>query len=184
MQNQKKKQRGVTLAEALITVIIAALLIGLGIGGFVVARNYLSSTGTTRDLSLITVAVNDTYKSGNFASLTPAVIAGTKKLPDNMIVAGVVRNRFGQAIGFAPVTYPAGAPANNAYSLSYPGIPTAVCSSVIGDNLASFPRIAVGATVVQDKLAATPVVADDATIATACAAADVQTLTLTTTGNA
>jgi type IV pilus assembly protein PilA len=151
----KKASKGFTLVEILLVVGFIALA---GIGIYTIySKVTVSSQANTegRNLDTLRAGVKNLYGgAASYAGLTGTVLNDGRVTPDNMrivpYVAGAtaINNSFGGAVTVLPVTLGGGA-ANNAFEITYPGVPGAVCSKLVTVSGKGFDQISIGGTIVK-----------------------------------
>lgn len=182
VKNLKKKQKGLTLIETLIALLVLGVVIAGALLLYSRANASSAANATQNQLLALTTAVREISPGPSFTGITQSTLVTARKAPSDMVNGTNLVNKFGGPVTIAAATYGTGAPAGNAFTISFAGVPADVCSSVVARALENYPRIEVGSTVVQDKRAATPVVGTATSVTTACGAADEATLTFTAAG--
>lgn len=163
---RRKKQGGFTLLEAIIALVIGALVVGGALALSTSASTSQASGQLIRDLTSLRSATKALYfGQGSYgtASLNSVLINGNR-VPSTMSVSGTTISS-GVNSGAVTVT---GATAN--YTISVTLVPTDVCLSVI-TGAQGFNSITVGANAAITSFPITPTAAS-----TACALANPQTI--------
>lgn len=183
MQNavRNNKQKGLTIIEAIIAIGLLLFVVGLAIVFFGQGDNSTKSLATQQQITALTASVKAVAPGPDYTGVTAAVLVAAKKVPSDMVSGTNIVNKFGGTVTIAAATYPTGAAANNAFTMTQPQLPTSVCNDAVSKNLSQYPRITVNGTAVQDLQAATPVLATPATISAACAT-DANSVVLTRAG--
>lgn len=157
-QKQNKTKRGFTLIEILLVVGFIA------IAGVVVYSTFNKvQTGNlanteARNIQTLRAGIKGLYGAKqDFTGLTNTVARQAKLVPENMVGSGaadivsgfgtpVTVTSFAAGFGTNPI-------ANNAFTISYTGVPSSACSKLVSAIAPSFNRVTIGTTVVRDTVA-------------------------------
>ena len=164
--------KGFTLIEILLVVGFIALL---SIGIFM-TYNKVQTSGAanteSQNITTLQAGIKNLYAGQtDYSTITPAILLNGWVVPDSMrspsgAAATNIVNSFSSTVAIAPYTYNGGA-ANNAFDITYPGIPSDICSklvTLVGNN---FVKVVVGGTTVKDNSVGNYVV-DPAATTTGC----------------
>ncbi len=169
MKNMKsmksfRAQAGATVLELLLWSVGAIVIIALGAYAFIRFQENNRVGETTRQLVELTAVIKGLYPDPNYTGITPKQIVDAKKAPSNMASGTTLINKFGGTVLIVPTSYN-GATGDNAFLITYPGVPTSECNSILSSVQQNFAEIKVGSTVIKD--AATAL--SSAAVTTACA---------------
>lgn len=181
--NGKKKQKGLTMIELMLGLLVVLVIIGIAIIAFNNLRSSQRTQGMQSQLLQVLAGVQKIAPGPNYAGVSAASLIQAGHAPSDMINDTSLVNRFGGAVTVAPATYGGGTgAADNAVTITFNGVPRAECNAVIANTQPTFPRIAVGTTAVKDQFGATPVAYTQAATVTACAN-DANNITFTYSGS-
>lgn len=167
--NGKKKQKGLTMIELMLGLLVVLVIIGIAIIAFNNLRSSQRTQGMQSQLLQVLAGVQKIAPGPNYEGVSADTLIKAGQAPSDMVNGTTLVNRFGGGVTIAPATYGGGAgAANNAVTITFNGVPKAECNAVIANTQPTFPRIVVGATAVKDQFAATPVAYTQAATATAC----------------
>jgi len=160
------RQRGLTLIELIIFILllgVAFAVIFTQAGGIQGAFN---SYAYKTQLETVVSCIESRGKSvGSYTGISSLSLVQTRCAPTNMINGNTLQSEFGPVV-INPQSLDGGN--DNAYSVSYAGVPPQVCSNLVSSSLQSYRTINVAGVAVKDD--ATPNPATDA-IEAACAPA-------------
>ena len=159
----QRNQRGATTLELLFWSIGAIAIIGLAAIAFITYQGNQRVATTQAQIMELSGAIKGLYPDPNYNGVTPKQIVDAKKAPAGMASGTTLVSRFGSIVAIAPAAYNGGT--DNAFQITYPGVPTSECNSLIGGLGQNFVELRVGTTVVKD--ATTPI--NSAAVTTACA---------------
>ena len=169
--NGKKKQKGLTMIELMLGLLVVLVIIGIAIIAFNNLRSSQRTQGMQSQLLQVLAGVQKIAPGPNYLGVSDATLIKAGHAPSDMVNDNgtALVNRFGGAVTVAPATYGGGTgAADNAVTITFNGVPRAECNAVIANTQPTFPRIAVGTTAVKDQFGATRVDYDQAATATAC----------------
>lgn len=158
-----RNQAGATVLELLLWSVGAIVIIALGAYAFIRFQENNRVGETTRQLVELTAVIKGLYPEPNYNGVSPAQIVQAKKAPSSMASGSTLINKFGGTVLITATAYNGGV--DNAFSITYPGVPTSECNSVLSSVQQNFVEIRVGSTVIKD--AATTL--SSAAVTTACA---------------
>ncbi|TXI77594.1 MAG: hypothetical protein E6Q44_13330 [Flavobacteriales bacterium] len=166
-------QRGLSLIELSLGLLIAAVVIGFGIKAF----NYVMADTRAQDAQralLQIVAGAKALKSNNaYTGITAQVLIDANKAPEDLVQGTTISNPFSGT--FTVAAFSANGGTDNAVKVCANQVPRSECASLVNNTGPSMARVIVGAdcnattTVLRDRIGTTPVNPTPATIATACA---------------
>ena len=177
MQN-RNKQKGVTLIELLLGLVVILVVIGVGIVIYNQVTSNAGSYQTTSSVMNLNAAVKSLHPRPDYFGLTNNVLINSGKAPSNLVVGGNLVGQWGGAITLTPRTFDAAgltacaAAPCNAFEISYVNVPQDACTTLVLGMERSFDFISVGGTAVKNRLgAAAHQQPTPAAITTACQAA-------------
>lgn len=150
MKLLKRKNKGFTLVEILLVVGFIALA---GIGIYTIyGKVQVSNQANTesRNLDTLRAGVKSMYGGNpNFTGLTNTVANQSRLTPDSMRTATITEiiNTFGGQVVIAPVGLGGGT--NNGFRITYPSVPSAVCSKLVTSAGSQFNQVTVNGVVVR-----------------------------------
>jgi prepilin-type N-terminal cleavage/methylation domain-containing protein len=171
-----QKQKGVTLIELMLGLVIISVIIGIGIIAYQKVQANARTYRTTSGILALTAGIKGIYTTPVYTNITPSVLICSGKAPSDLINgAGACATQtlvglWGGTVLLAAANFNAGT--GNAYTITYPNVPANECNSILASIAPNFPKITAGTgtgTVLKDDSAATPIVFDPATTSTACA---------------
>ena len=165
-----KKQKGVTLVELMLGLVIIAVVLGIGILVYqkvqASSRAYRASAG----ILALTAGVKGIYTTPVYTNISPTVLIQANKAPTDMVTsATTLGSLWGGNVLLAAVNYNGGT--NNAIQITYPSVPANECNSVLASLAPNFQKITAGSgagTVVKDDSASPAVAFDPAVTAGVC----------------
>lgn len=167
--SSNKKQKGLTMIELMLGLLVVLVIIGIAIVAFNNLRSSQRTQGMQSQVLQVLAGVQKIAPGPNYAGVSAASLIQAGHAPSDMINGTALVNRFGGAVTVAPATYGGGTgAADNAVTITFNGVPRAECNAVIANTQPTFPRIAVGTTAVKDQFGATPVAYTQAATVTAC----------------
>jgi len=168
----KKKMRGFTLIEVLLVVGFIALA---SIGVYITYNKVQSGNAAnteSRNIDTIRAGIKNIYGgSTNYKDLSNQVALQARIVPDNMRTADsntAITNSFGGAVVIATTRFPGAGAENNAFTITYDGVPIDVCAKLATGAGAGFNLVTVNGTVVKDTSKTTGNALDVAATAGAC----------------
>lgn len=172
----KKQNKGFTLVEILLVVGFIALA---GIGIYTIyAKVQVSNQANTesRNLDTLRAGVKSLYGGRpNFNGVSATVANNARVTPDNMRTAGnaaLITNSFGGTVLIAAT--PLNAIADAGFRITYPQVPSAVCSKLVTSAGVQFSQVTVNGVVVKAYGVNAPI--DVAAATTNCNAVDNPTI--------
>lgn len=169
----KKQDKGFTLVEILLVVGFIALA---GIGIYTIySKVQVSNQANTesRNLDTLRAGVKSLYGGRpNFTGLTNTVANQARVTPDSMRTPAsdtAITNTFGGAVDVLATSL--NGSAGSGFSITYPVVPSAVCTKLVTSAGVQFNQVTVDGTVVKKFGVNDPI--DVATVATTCNAKDV-----------
>lgn len=162
----RKNQAGYSLIEISIALII---VIGAAVAAYALYQQSKASQeaqAAQQQVMGTVAAIKGIYSRPNFNGLTPAVLANSGRVPNDMISGTTLTNVFGGNVLVAAANVAGGT--DNGYTITYPQVGRAQCNSVVSGLRETFRKIEVGSTAVKDSTIATPVVYSETAVTTAC----------------
>jgi prepilin-type N-terminal cleavage/methylation domain-containing protein len=156
-------QRGMTLIELLLVLLVAGGIFVIVFGYFKEANNQTQVQTAASELALMSKKAQKVFSSqGSYDGATAAVLINLGIPSKKWISGSNIRDPWGNNITVAS------AGTNNAIlRFTYAGVPSDVCSSFVTTTEGSFQRVAVGSTVIKNTGTGTTLSA--VTLGTACA---------------
>jgi prepilin-type N-terminal cleavage/methylation domain-containing protein len=156
-------QRGLTLIEMLLVLLVAGGIFVIVFGYFKEANNQTQVQTAASELALMSKKAQKIFGSqGSYAGATAGVLINLG-IPSTKWIAGSnIRDPWGSNI-----TVASSGTGNATLRFTYAAVPTEVCPSFITTAEGSFQRVAVGTTVIKNTSAGTTLSA--VTLGTACA---------------
>lgn len=147
----KKQNKGFTLVEILLVVGFIALA---GIGIYTIyAKVQVSNQANTesRNLDTLRAGIKSLYGGRpNFNGVSATVANNARVTPDSMRTPGsasLITNTFGGTVLVAARSFAPGA--DNAFMITYPSVPSAVCSKLVTSAGVQFNHVEVEGTAVK-----------------------------------
>ena len=152
----RNRQRGLTLIELLLGLVIVAIVIGITLIAFAQTRGEAHSVQSMKNFDIVVGAVRKLYPNPRYASLTGPVLAKSAMVPNSMIDAGYnLVSPWGAAIDVGPSVMLG--PMNSGFDVVYHQVPSDQCVDLVRYGASKMLRVSVGATVVKDMTATPPV---------------------------
>lgn len=196
MRNYKQyqgKQKGFTLMELLLGLVIVGVIITVGILVYAQTSSSANAYKSGNQVINIATSVKSLYTTPNYTSLATSgstgeqLIINSGKAPQDMIngtgATATLSGLWGGQVTVWSATY--NGTANSAFQITYPNVPKNECNGMLAAVNPNFQQITVGSgvgagTTVKDDSAAPAVKYDAATTVTACNNTS-NTITLTST---
>ena len=179
MPSYRKNQKGLTLVELMVGLLIALAIIAIAIVAFNGTRSSQRTQAMQSQLLQVVAAVQKIAPGPNYTGVTNTHLITTGHAPSDMVNGTNLVNRFGGGVTVAAASVAAGT--DNGFTVQFTGVPRAECNAVLNSAHPTFAAVTVGTTVVKDLYAATPVAFSPTTAATACNN-DTNSLTFTFAG--
>jgi len=171
-RNTKSGQRGFTLLEILLALAVVAVL------SFVVFRAFNSANGSAQvnsavsDVGTIQANLKNTFPNSNYKGLLTTVANQAHVFPNDMNANNFtatytnITNQWNGSVSLVAT----GSRANE-YTLSYNGVPAAVCAQFVGQVAQNAINVTVGATTASSTTVFSGGVVSPSAVATQCATA-------------
>ncbi len=167
--NRPQKQKGLTLVELMVGLLIALAIIAIAIVAFNATRSSQRTTGMQSQLLQVVAAVQKVAPGPNYNGVTEATVIQAGHAPTNMVNGTSLVNSFGGSVTIAAATYGGGTgAADNAFVTTFNGVPRSECNAVLASANPTFTRIVVGTTAVKDQYGASPLQYNTAAATAAC----------------
>jgi len=174
---ERKNQKGFTLMELLLTMVVIGILVSIGMGIFGTNKMFAETDGVAKLDNNIANGIMEIYDNGDFTGLTTAKVIDLGVIPSSMVRTVVATPSFIDyyqgSVSFAPVSVGGGT--NNGLSILHPIVPRDRCATTVMDLAKYFNIISVGA--VEVKPLNNPVFVPD--LATECDKAGTKSVTVT-----
>lgn len=152
--NRAKNQRGLTIVEVLIALVVAGGIIAVVLAGYSRVRTQGQAQGYLQTLEAIVAAVEARFPRNNYTGLTPASVIASPTFPRTMVSADGL-NVIGPEGGRVDITAGAvgdwGQEADTAFSLGFADVSPQVCETTVRLMAPRAARIAVGSAVVMSR---------------------------------
>jgi Tfp pilus assembly protein PilW len=173
---RKKNQRGVTLLEIGLGLVIALVLFGILFQVFTSTSQSQQADQAQKSLLALVTGAKSLAQGGRYTGLTTQVLIDSGKVPDGLADGNTINNPFGGQFQVAAANVAGGT--NNAVAICVTNVGRSECNSLVNGSAGAFGRIGVGTgaitcsgtagTSVKDRWAATPVVPTTGSVTTAC----------------
>lgn len=179
LRNSKKKQKGLTIVEAMVVLAGVAITIIFVVQGGLYLRNHIRAWQLTNELQAFSQGIlHATVNDPDFSTITTAAMVtndafssvGSRASKANGSVTGI----WGNNITVAPANVNSTA---DGVDVTYPLVPSGVCAVAIQDLTSTYQEVSVGGTVVYSPT----VTFSDAAVGEACNAAATETVDATLT---
>lgn len=170
-----RAQRGVTIIQALLALVVGAILGAVGLNMYVDAQRKVRLEAAQSDISTMISEAQKLYGSTNqYGALTTAIAVRSGVVPSRLRVAGTTtaQNRYNGPITFGPATVTT---TNDSAVMVYGQVNKEDCQALVMGSSALSRRIAVASTEVKPADQQTNIAA----LATACDAEDFVDLSFT-----
>jgi prepilin-type N-terminal cleavage/methylation domain-containing protein len=181
MNSISRTQRGVTLIELMLALVIISVIIGIALLTWRTTRSNSTSYQTDVTFDAILGAIRTLYQQPQYAQISIAVLVGADKVPPSMVSLGTkVITPWGAQIHVAPSAL--GGAVGSAFSITFDAVPAEFCSQLVQHAGPQVIKVEVGAVVVKD-ISADPAVPDPAPDAAvqACLGSQVNAIVFTST---
>jgi type II secretory pathway pseudopilin PulG len=157
-------QRGLSMVELALVLIVASLLLAAGFYGFSQQQRQVEIQGNQGSISQIISSLQAMYgKTGTYGDVSTAVAIQSRAIPPNLRIPGTntAANGYGGAVTVAPVNC---VTTNDCMTLSWGGVSPNQCAELILGVQSYVRRVQIGAVEVK----ALDGVVNQATLATTC----------------
>lgn len=147
-----KSEAGIAISfEMLLVVAVIGVLLYIVASNIFLSKGKIAVAQASTALTEITSETQTLFKrQGTFAGISPAVLINNKIIPQDMVSGTNILNQWNQTVAVAPATV---ITANDAFTLTYPGVDKEACSALIQSSEASFYQIAVNGVLVKNSVA-------------------------------
>lgn len=171
-----KKQRGVTLLEIGLGLVIALVIFGILFQVFTSTSQSQQADQAQKTLLALVTGAKSLAQNGRYTGLTTTVMINSGKVPDGLASGTTINNPFGGVFDLVAANVAGGT--GNAFAICMTNVGRSECNSLVSGSSGAFGRIGVATgstacsgtagTTVKDRWAATPVVPTAAGVTTAC----------------
>ncbi|HOV56411.1 MAG TPA: type 4 pilus major pilin [Rhodanobacteraceae bacterium] len=172
------RQRGFSLLELLISIAVAAVIIGIALVYFEQVRAAQRDRDAVSGLHSLVAVIHQVYRTPNYGTLSGPVLAKASSFARSLAdSSGNLMAPWGTPIQVGPAIYAGIAGAT--FQMLYTRVPTEHCTTLLKDSYGAFLKVQVGGVVLKD-MSSTPVVetTDLNSILAACSSAPDPDVTL------
>lgn len=132
-------QRGNALLYTLLALVLGGIGVAVGVQQYQDAERSTTVQSTVAEVNAIMGAAKQNFGQYSYAGLTTAIAVGSQVIPQSMANGVSAINRFGQ-----PVDLVVTAPGAGTATLTYEGVPSNVCTSIVNGTQAPARAVTVG----------------------------------------
>jgi prepilin-type N-terminal cleavage/methylation domain-containing protein len=172
----KKLQRGMSLLEMSLVMIVIAVMAGAGFLLYSDIMHNISSNNNTEKITQIAASLKKNFGAQNlYSSITTSIAVTNNIIPQDLVTNSAspwtAGNSYGGSITIVPNSSGL-TTANDSATLTWPSVPNEECTDVVNGTSAVARKIVVGSTTVK----ATDSSLSQTSLATACDAASTSTI--------
>lgn len=138
-QRRGKRQRGVTLIEAIIFLSLLSVVLGIVLNKASIAFTSNRAAQSTDAAQLIAAGVKSAYQLRNsYTGLTTATAINNGLVPDYMVNGSVLTNVWGGSVVIAAATSP-----SNGFTIVFQGVPPEDCAKFVNAVSSGFEEVSI-----------------------------------------
>lgn len=138
---RQRQQKGNALLYTLLALVLGGIGLAVGVQQYQDAERSTSVQSTVGEVNAIIGAAKQNFGQYGYAGLSTAIAVGSQVIPQGLAAptAGTANNRFGGAVTLTETGVGAGTA-----TLTYVGVPSNVCTSIVNGTQALARAVTVG----------------------------------------
>ncbi len=134
-----QSQKGNALLYSMLALVLGGIGVAVGVQQYQDAERSASVQSTVGEVNTIIGAAKQNFGQYGYDGLTTAIAVGSQVIPQSMANGVEAVNRFGQPVNLVLTT-----PGSGTATLTYEGVPSNVCTSVVNGTQALARAVTVG----------------------------------------